>query len=159
VTVRSNNETNLIEDTKMSVLMTKDEREQFLADLHVGVLGVSAHSRAPIVVPVWYTYEPGGEVRFVTFERAKKVEFLRREKRITLCVQTETSPYKYVSVEGPIVGMDLADVERDVRPIAHRYLGKAEGDAYIRETSGEVELLVRMKPERWSSADYSKEED
>ena len=143
----------------MAFEMTTAEREEFLADLHVGVLGITAHTRGPIVVPVWYSYEPGGEVRFVTFERAKKVEFLRSEKRLTLCVQTESSPYKYVSVEGPIVGMDLADVERDVRPIAHRYLGQVEGDAYIQETSGEDELLVRMKPERWSTADYSKEED
>jgi hypothetical protein len=143
----------------MSFEMTKEEREIFLADIHVGVLGVSAPERGPIVVPVWYLYEPGGEVRFITFEKAKKVEFLKSENRCTLCVQTEHPPYKYVSVEGPVIGMDGADVDRDVRPIARHYLGKEEGDAYVHETRGEPELLVRMRPERWSSADYGKDSD
>ena len=141
----------------MSFEMTKGERERFLADLHVGVLGVSATGRGPIVLPVWYIYEPGGEVRFITFARAKKVELLKTEGRCTLCVQNEAPPYQYVSVEGPIVGMEDADVEQDTRPIARRYLGEVEGDSYVEETSDEQELLVRMWPERWSTADYSKD--
>lgn len=143
----------------MSVEMTKAEREKFLADLHVGMLGVSAPERGPIVVPVWYSYKPGGEVRFITFARAKKVDFLKREGRCTLCVQNEMPPYQYVSVEGLILSMEMADVELDVRPISRRYLGEVEGDAYVEEVSGEQELLIRMRPERWSSADYGKEGD
>lgn len=141
----------------MSVEMIKGERETFLADLHVGILAISAQGRGPIVVPVWYSYEPGGEVRFITSEGAKKVEFLKEENRFSLCVQNENPPYQYVSVEGPILSMEKADVEGDVRPIARRYLGEVDGDAYVDEISGEQELLVRMKPERWSSADYGKE--
>jgi hypothetical protein len=55
--------------------------------------------------------------------------------------------------------MEKADVEQDLRPIARRYLGEVEGDAYVDETSGEQSILVRMKPERWSSVDYGKESD
>jgi nitroimidazol reductase NimA-like FMN-containing flavoprotein (pyridoxamine 5'-phosphate oxidase superfamily) len=143
----------------MSVVMTKAEREQFLAGLHVGILGVSAEHRGPILVPVWYLYEPGGEVSFITFERAKKVAMLKSEGRCTLCVQNEEPPYQYVSVEGPIRGIEQADVEQHSRPISRRYLGVVEGDAYVEETSGEPELLVRMKPERWSTADYGKGTD
>lgn len=96
-------------------------------------------------------------MRFITSEGAKKVEFLKEENRFSLCVQNENPPYQYVSVEGPILSMEKADVEGDVRPIARRYLGEVDGDAYVDEISGEQELLVRMKPERWSSADYGKE--
>ena len=42
--------------------MTLDEREQFLADVHVGVVAVERPGRAPLAVPIWYGYEPGGEV-------------------------------------------------------------------------------------------------
>jgi hypothetical protein len=65
-----------------------------------------------------------------------------------------------VSVEGPIVGTDPSDPDRDLRPLAHRYLGQAMGDRYMEETRGSVEqvdnVVVRMRPERWLTADYTK---
>lgn len=66
--------------------------------------------------------------------------------------------YRYVSVEGPIVAVDPADVERDLRPLARRYLGAHEGDAYIESTREEHSdnVLVRMRPERWLAVDFSK---
>jgi PPOX class probable F420-dependent enzyme len=136
--------------------MTQEERETFLAALHVGVLGISAPDRAPVLVPVWYSYEPGGEIVFITNKNAKKAKRLEQEGRFTLCVQDESPPYKYVSVEGPIVSIEDADHERELTPIAHRYLGKERGDAYVTKTSGDEELLVRMRPARWSTADYGK---
>ena len=39
----------------------------------------------------------------------------RGEPARSVCVQTETPPYQYVSVEGPIVAIEPADVERDLR--------------------------------------------
>ena len=46
-----------MEDTRMSV----EEREFFLADVHVGVLSIPRKERsAPLTVPVWYDYSPGG---------------------------------------------------------------------------------------------------
>ena len=45
----------------MSLVMTVEEREAYLADLHVGVVSVAgADGRAPLAVPVWYRYEPAG---------------------------------------------------------------------------------------------------
>lgn len=143
----------------MSFEMSKAEREQFLTDVHVGVLGIAVPDRGPMLVPIWYRYVQGGEIQFMTFARSKKVEYLKSEGRCTICVQNEESPYQYVSVEGFILGMDEADLERDVRPICRRYLGKEEGDAYVEEIVGEQELLVRMRPERWSTADYGKDAD
>ncbi|MCJ7567587.1 MAG: pyridoxamine 5'-phosphate oxidase family protein [Anaerolineales bacterium] len=138
----------------MTFTMTVTDRETFLASLHVGVLGISAPDRGPVLVPVWYLYEPGGDIVFITNKNAKKVKLLEQEKRFTLCVQDESSPYKYVSVEGPIISIEDADHERDLTPIARRYLGKERGDAYVNKTSGDYELLVRMRPARWSTADY-----
>jgi nitroimidazol reductase NimA-like FMN-containing flavoprotein (pyridoxamine 5'-phosphate oxidase superfamily) len=50
----------------MSFAMTKEEREAFLADVHVGVISVAEDGHGPLTVPVWYSYEPGGEVRIIT---------------------------------------------------------------------------------------------
>lgn len=141
--------------------MSKDEREAFLADLHVGVLSIPDPGRGPLTVPVWYAYEPGGEIRFVTDLVSRKGRLLKEGLRVSLCAQTEQPPYKYVSVEGPVSAIAPSDVERDGRPIARRYLGTALGDRYVAATSGEREaggsIVVRLRPDRWLSVDYSKE--
>ena len=143
----------------MSYRMTQQEREAFLADLHVGVLGVTASDRGPLLLPIWYAYEPGGELIFVTNKDAEKAKLLEHAGRFTVCVQNEQPPYQYVSVEGRILSMEAADHEGDLGPIARRYLGEKEGGEYVQETVGTEEILVRMKPERWSTADYGKESD
>ena len=141
----------------MVLTMTKEEREAFLADIHVAVISVAEDGHGPLVVPIWYSYEPGGEVRIVTGRASRKGKLLERAGRFSLCVQTETLPYKYVSVEGPIVAVEAADLERDRRPLARRYLGTELGDRYLENTRDVVgNVLVRMRPERWRTVDYAK---
>lgn len=142
----------------MSLAMTKEEREAFLADVHVGIISVAEDGRGPLTVPVWYSYEPGGEVRIITARASRKGKLLERAGRFSLCAQTETPPYKYVSVEGPIVAIEAADLERDRRPLARRYLGAELGDSYIESTRDVVgNVLVRMRPQRWLTVDYAKQ--
>jgi nitroimidazol reductase NimA-like FMN-containing flavoprotein (pyridoxamine 5'-phosphate oxidase superfamily) len=138
--------------------MTRTERETFLADVRVGVLAISDGMRGPLTVPVWYGYEPGGEVWFVTERDSRKGKLLLLVDRISLCVQTEAPPYKYVSVEGPIAGIERADLERHRRVLAHRYLGSELGDGYLAASGAEDEenIVVRLRPERWLSVDYAK---
>ena len=142
----------------MSLAMTKQERETFLADLHVGIISIPEEGRGPLTVPIWYSYEPGGELRVVTGSTSRKAELLQHAGRFSVCVQTETLPYKYVSVEGPVVAIEPADVERDRRPLAHRYFGAQRGDRYIEKTRLEyaATVVVRMRPERWLTVDYAK---
>lgn len=62
-------------------------------------------------------------------------------------------------MEGPIVAVEAADLERDRRPVARRYLGTEVGDAYVESTRDVVgNVLVRMRPERWLTVDYAKHE-
>jgi nitroimidazol reductase NimA-like FMN-containing flavoprotein (pyridoxamine 5'-phosphate oxidase superfamily) len=141
----------------MSLAMTKEEREAFLADVRVGVISVAEDGHGPLTVPIWYFYDPGGEVRIITARGSRKGKLLERAGRFSLCAQTETPPYKYVSVEGPIVAVEVADLERDRRPLAHRYLGAERGDRYIESTRDVVgNVLIRMRPERWLTVDYAK---
>jgi hypothetical protein len=123
------------------------------------MLSVAAPGRGPLTVPIWYAYEPGGEIVIVTGKSSRKAKLLREAGRATFVVQTEELPYKYVSVEGPVSLAD-ADVDRDVRPIAHRYLGTELGDGYIDQTRTENpygDALVRLRPERWNTVDYAKQ--
>ncbi len=144
----------------MSIAMTKDEREAFLAALHVGVISIAQGERPPLIVPIWYAYTPGGEVTIITGRGSRKVALLAQAGGFSVCVQDEAPPYKYVAVAGPVAAIESADRERDIRPMAHRYLGVEGGDRYMAENAanatGEGDVLIRMRPERWLTADYSK---
>jgi PPOX class probable F420-dependent enzyme len=142
----------------LSLSMSRADREAFLAGVHVGVLSIAEPGRGPLAVPIWYGYEPGGELWVLTGRDSRKGRLLAASPRVSLCVQTETPPYRYVSVEGPVVSVGGADRERDARHLAHRYLGKELGDRYLEATAGEEDsILVRMRPERWLTVDYSKQ--
>jgi nitroimidazol reductase NimA-like FMN-containing flavoprotein (pyridoxamine 5'-phosphate oxidase superfamily) len=148
-------------EDKMSLIMTQQEREAFLADIHVGVISISDEGRGPLAVPIWYAYDPGGDLRIMTGRESQKGRLLARAGRFSLCAQTENPPYKYVSVEGAIVSTEAADIERDLRPLARRYLGQKMGDRYVEETRNlpthSDNVLIRMRPERWLTTDYAKE--
>jgi nitroimidazol reductase NimA-like FMN-containing flavoprotein (pyridoxamine 5'-phosphate oxidase superfamily) len=140
--------------------MTRQEREAFLAGLHIGVLCIPDAGRGPLSAPVWYAYQPGGEIVFVTGASSRKAALLQPGGRVSFVAQSEELPYKYVSVEGPVTGIEPADTEADVRPIAHRYLGQQNGDAYIdatRDSDPGGEIVVRVQPERWLTVDYAKQ--
>lgn len=138
--------------------MTQQEREEFLAGLHVGILGIERPAGPPLTVPIWYAYEPGGELWFLTSPDSVKGRLLRQSMRFSLCAQSESLPYRYVSVEGTAT-ISPADKELHSRPMAHRYLGVKGGDRYVESGAGEDDgesVRVSMVPERWFTLDYSK---
>ena len=141
----------------MSYAMPRAACEAFLAGLHVGVVAVAEPGRAPLAVPVWYAYEPGGAVRFATAASSRKTALLRAAGRASLCAQDEAPPYRYVTVEGPVTILE-PDFERDVRAVAIRYLGPDMAEAYLAMTAAEraanPNVLVELAPERWLSADF-----
>ena len=143
----------------MSNKMTNDERERFLADVHIGVMSVAEEGRGPLTVPIWYGYEPGGELYLWMEKTSRKARLLEQAGRFSLCVQNEQPPYRYVSVEGPITSIDPTDLERDARPLAHRYYGGEAGDAYMAQVADAVHngdfVVIRMRPKRWLTVAYS----
>lgn len=136
--------------------MTTDQREKFLADVHVGVIAVERPGRAPLSVPIWYGYEPGGEVLLWTEESSLKHRLIKAAGRFSITPQDEAPPYRYVTAEGDVVGIDPAE-EADVRAIAIRYLGDEEGNAFTDENHTQTTVVIRMRPKRWLSFDYSTE--
>lgn len=140
--------------------MTRAEREAFLSETRVAVISVEDPGRGPLAVPVWYRYEPGGDLFFVTGKASLKAQSIAAAGRLSLLVQTEIPPYRYVSVEGRAVLEGVPDYEQDVRAVATRYLGEAAAKQYLKSTGGEAareaSVLVRLTPERWRTVDYGK---
>ena len=144
-------------------VMTPEEREAFLADVHVGVLAVEEPGRGPLALPIWYLYRDG-EVLIGMVGSSVKARLLEAAGRATLTVQNEALPYQYVSVEGPVVIEDPpvpalgdSDHPRDHLEMATRYLGPELARWYVdHNPSPEGTVLVRLVPERWRTKDYSK---
>lgn len=138
-----------------SMVMSEQQREAFLAGVHVGVLAVARDGRGPLAVPVWYRYEPGGDVEVWMDRPSVKYRAIAAAGRFSLVVQSEEWPYQYVSVEGPVVGTDRPTREQGVA-IAGRYLDPATAESYVDSALGDDSVLVRLRPERWLSNDQSK---
>lgn len=139
--------------------MTAADREAFLADTHVATLAVAEPDHGPCLVPVWSRYKPGGPVLINMPSSSRKARRLRTAGRASLCVQTETLPYKYkyVTVEGP-TEIIATNTEADEREMAVRHLGAKLAEQYMATVAGDIPNAVRvlLHPERWWSVDFSK---
>ena len=144
----------------MSLTMSAAEREAFLAGPHVGILSVADDAgRAPLAMPVWYAYAPGGEITFITGRDSRKMALIRAAGRVSLVAQEAALPYRYVSVEGPVVGFEDPARPEDRRAMAERYLGAEGGAEYLEATkdAADTMVLTRVRPERWYTRDYTKQ--
>ncbi|WP_197505948.1 pyridoxamine 5'-phosphate oxidase family protein [Mycobacterium sp. 852014-52144_SCH5372336] len=136
--------------------MTTDEREKFLSDVHVGVIAVERRDRAPLSVPIWYGYQPGGEVLLWTESESLKHRLIKDAGRFSITAQDEAPPYRYVTAEGDVTGIEPAE-DSIVREIAIRYLGEEEGNTFTDQNLTSTSVIIRMRPQRWLSFDYSSE--
>ncbi len=131
--------------------MSPEQREAFLAGLHVGILSIQRDGKGPLALPIWYAYEEG-QVLIHMSDESVKARLLRRHGRATMTVQDETPPYRYVMVEGPVT---VEHRECSIEPIAVRYLGEDEGREYAAANPPTDESVVAvLTPERWLTTDY-----
>ena len=140
----------------MSFVMSAEEREAFLSGPHIGVFAIERDGRAPLAVPVWYDYEPGGEVLVWMDRGSVKHRLLGQAGRFSLAVHSEQQPYRYVTAEGLVVAMDEPPTPEQAERIAGRYLSGDEAEEYVGGALGDHSILVRMRPEKWLSNDQGK---
>jgi nitroimidazol reductase NimA-like FMN-containing flavoprotein (pyridoxamine 5'-phosphate oxidase superfamily) len=142
----------------MSYAMSRAEREHFLAQPHVAVFSV-VDNGAPLTMPIWYGYQPGGPVVVITGRDSRKAHAVRAAGWLSLCAQDEAWPYKYVTVSGPAAASGLAS-HAEQRAMASRYLGEEGADRYMAWViaSGEADqqTVIEMTPRTWLTVDYAK---
>lgn len=132
------------------------ERQNFLADKHVGVLSVDAEDgRPPASVPIWYGYAPGGDILINTGASSRKARLIQQAGKVTLVVQREEPPYQYVVVEGTVVDVTSPTPLEIRHAIAIRYLGEEQGRAFVAGMDDIPSTLFTVRPDRWITADYS----
>lgn len=135
---------------------TVEQRQNFLADKHVGVLSVSAdQGRPPASVPIWYDYTADGLIRINTGAASRKARLIQQAGAVSLVVQREEPPYQYVIVEGTVVDTTSPTPLEVREAIAIRYLGEEGGRAFVEGMRDIATVLFTVRPDRWITADYS----
>ncbi|MBD9700804.1 pyridoxamine 5'-phosphate oxidase family protein [Streptomyces caniscabiei] len=135
--------------------LSRKEREEFLAEVHVAALAVDAgDGRAPLTVPIWYQYEPGGDIWVMTGLDSRKNQLIQAAGRFTLMIDRLEPTIRYVSVEGPVTDTTPATLD-ELREITARYLPPEKVDGYVEFSSANHgdQVVIRMRPERWVSSD------
>lgn len=140
----------------MARKLTVEEREAFLAEPRVGIISSTAEpGRAPLTVPIWYDYRPGGDLTVLTSPHLRKARLIAEAGRFSLCVQHDGAPYRYVTVEGPVVAT-APITEGQRRALAIRYLGTEYADGYLTAThaSQAGNIAITMRPDRWTTSSF-----
>ena len=135
--------------------LSKEEREQFLAEPHIAALSVSAgDKRGPLTVPIWYQYSPGGESWFITGAGSRKHRLIEAQGEFTLMVDRVEPTVRYVAVDGVVSRIEPGTDDHLVE-MTKRYLRPDAVDAYLefaRREHGES-VAVHMTSQHWLSAD------
>ncbi len=144
--------------------LTEQERQEFLADLHIAVLSVASDTdRPPLTMPLWYGYQPGGDISFFTGtqgRKARKTRLIQKAGVLSLSVQREEFPYKYVTVEGTVVQVDQPPSAEQMLAIVRRYLPEELAQGFVGaelERPGTELVLFTVRPDRWLTADFTDE--
>jgi PPOX class probable F420-dependent enzyme len=96
------------------------------------------------VTPVWIDFD-GTHVLFNTAKGRVKAKNLARDARLALCVADPDNAYRYVAIQGHVVGMTETGGDAHIDKMAKKYLGK---DSYPGRTPGEVRIIVTIAPDK-----------
>ena len=130
--------------------LNDEEIRTFLtAGTRTGKLAVTRRDGSPMVVPVWFDVDDDGTLLFTTWNESIKGKAIRRDGRVSLCVDEEHPPYAYVRVDGvAAVSDDSEQLRLWATRIGRRYMGSELADEYGRRNGVPGELLVRITPTR-----------
>lgn len=132
----------------MENTFTAEQRAFLLYGTRTGKLATVRRDGRPHVVPIWFTLD-GESIVFTTGEHSVKVENMRRDTRVSLCVDDETPPYAYLMVEGTATwSADQNALLHWATRLGGRYMGEELAEAYGRRNGVPGELLVRITPTR-----------
>lgn len=129
--------------------MTPEELHEFLTQTRIFVkIGTIGPDGWPAVSPVWYEYD-GESFWLITKELTGFYQNMRRDPRVTLCIDNPEPPYKRVLVRGRAEFVEGDWVEMGRRMVI-RYLGPPGLD-YFEATLELPRALVRIRPESVST--------
>ncbi|ORV10888.1 pyridoxamine 5'-phosphate oxidase family protein [Mycobacterium celatum] len=135
--------------------LSKDEREEFLAQPHIAALSVYAGgSRGPLTVPIWYQYTPGGEPWVLTGAGSRKTRLIEAAGYFSLMVERLEPTVRYVAVDGPVSRIEPGTDDQLVE-MTRRYMPPEKVEPYLEYARNELgeSVAIYLQPQHWLSAD------
>lgn len=138
--------------------LSRDEREQFLAQPHIAALSVHAgEGRGPLTVPIWYQYGPGGQPWVLTGVGSRKHRLIEAAGHFSLMAERLEPSIRYVAVDGPVSRIEPGTDDHLVE-MTKRYLPPENVDGYLelaRSDHGDA-VVIFLDPQHWLSADLGR---
>ena len=131
----------------MADALSDEAREFLTVGTRTGKLGTLMPSGWPHVIPIWFVLD-GDEIVFSTGRDTVKGRYLRRDDRVSMCVDDERPPYAYVHIRGRATIDEQSDLLEWTTRIAERYVGAEQAGDFGRRNAVPTEMLVRVRPER-----------
>ncbi|GAA0342396.1 PPOX class F420-dependent oxidoreductase [Actinoallomurus spadix] len=130
----------------MAETMSEQEwRDFLLSGTRTGKAAVIRTDGTPHVTPIWFLLD-GDDLVFTTAASGTKGKALRRDPRVSLCVDEETPPYSFVSLWGEAsLSDDLGELRRWATALGGRYMGADRAEEYGARNAVPGELLVRVR--------------
>ncbi len=112
-----------------------------------GSLGTLNPDGSPQVTPVWCDWD-GTHVLINSAKGRRKDRNIRRDPRVAIAIMDPDNPYRYLEVRGKVVEVTEQGADEHINKMAKKYLGV---DVYPYRQPGEVRVLYKVQPERFSS--------
>jgi PPOX class probable F420-dependent enzyme len=124
-----------------------DEVVAFLmSGTRTGLLGFLASDGRPLIAPVWFIVD-NGDLVFNTGGKTAKGRALKRDPRVTICVDEPHPPFSFVQVQGTAsISEDAQQLLDTATRIGGRYMGIDRAEEFGRRNGVPGELVVRVQP-------------
>lgn len=130
----------------MKKMISDEVRELLIEQPRTGKFATLRADGRPHVVPIWIDLDVDHIVSN-TWHTSVKAVNLRRDPRISLCVDDETPPFAFVQIDG---GVTLSDDPEGLlywaTRICGRYMGTDHAEAFCKRYSVTGELIARVTP-------------
>jgi PPOX class probable F420-dependent enzyme len=124
-------------------------REFLTSGTRTGKIAVVRKDGSPVVVPIWFDVDGDGSIVFTSWHETIKVRAMRRDPRVSICVDREEPPYGYVRIDGTAELIDDPELGRRwATRLGGRYMGPERAEEFGRRNGVPGELVVRVTPTR-----------
>lgn len=139
--------------------MSQKEIKKFLMQgTFTAKLAIVKKDGSPHVVPIWFGLDDDrinrtrerviSDIVFTTYDSSLKARNIRRDNRVSICVDDQTPQFSFVTIHGTakIYHHKQNKLFKWATKIARRYMGKDNAEVCGKRNSTEDAVLVRIKP-------------
>lgn len=124
-----------------------EKARAYLQELRFAVLATINQDGTPQLTTMWYLLEDDGTILMNTKVGRAKERNLRRDHRISICIEDE---YNFLTINGTVQLIDDPErAQHDIYRLSARYHGEEKARRQMREQfSKEKRVSLLLKPER-----------